>query len=134
MPPTTHLRINDAITVPIGTTFVRHLDGLYAMLPGRLDPYGPLGPETEARVEAFLSGSIVYPVNDNGVLDMERGWSDRVVADRSLTTPAAEVPFDYQGLRPIPEAQSVFSGPLNPDPKVVQGVPRINWDKVSKPR
>ncbi len=132
-----YIRVDGTLTVPVGTVFETRGDSLLVLVPGFKDPWVLKGEAYEA-VQAFLRGTVTYPVTPNRVLDIVTGWEQKEAAreymqGESVPMPSMVAPLvtgvTGGALGPVPVRHfGLDDEPLGPRP--VPGTPRINFDKL----
>lgn len=74
-----HIRIDRALTVPVTAVFLSSSPGMYTIsAPGYTSQI--LTGEIAEALDAYFNGTIKFPVNDNGVVDIWMGWMTQKAA------------------------------------------------------
>ena len=133
------IRIDKDTLIPVPTRTSGTGEGeLYLFFKQEFDPNEkgmPLGGEMAEAIRAWISGSKVYPVSDNGVLNIYGHLVDGVMAEKAL----GQFPIrDYEFLSdprdfPLAQASNKMGSPIiEPGIKTPSAVPTIDINKVIK--
>jgi hypothetical protein len=144
-----HIRISRSVTVPASSVFFSPQPGMYLVLVPNFDnrfldgkwlgPCPPLSGEIAEAVDAFLGGTMKFPVNENGVLDLWSGWKAAEAArtlggrERERAMPPAPSDTFFLGSAPLPPLSASNKQITDfgvPDSDL--GVPKPDYSKIER--